>query len=117
MLKKLKFAGKLAAVLLLVVLLLAAGCSALVGLMFGDVNINRANSLHLYTLIFVAAGVDWLARLCRRVQRLKWLPPLVAAAYACCFLLFTGVYFTGYNHQISEVFRSGVGELRRRGAR
>ena len=90
--------------------LLAAGCSVLVCLALVEGNINRTNSLHLYTLIFIAAGVDWLARLCRRAQRLKWLPPLVAAAYACCFLFFTGVYFTGYNHQISEVFRSGVGE-------
>ena len=90
--------------------LLAAGCSALVGLMFDDVNINRANSLHLYTLIFIAAGVDWLVGLCRRAHRLKWLPPLVAAAYTCCFLLFAGVYFTGYNHQVSAAFRAGVGE-------
>ena len=90
--------------------LLWAGCGAAVCLAVANLNITRANSLHLCTLLFIAAGVDWLVGLCRRAQRLRWLPPLVAAAYTCCFLLFTGVYFTGYNRQVSAAFRSGVGE-------
>lgn len=87
--------------------LLGAACGALVGLMIQGVNINRVNALHLFTLIFIAAGVDALVG--------RWpghwaLPVLVTAVYAWAFLSFAGVYFTSYNQQISGSFNQGVGK-------
>ena len=88
-------------------MLLGALCAVLIGLMFYDVGINRINALHFYTLIFITVGVDELVRLCRKA---RVVPALVAAAYACCFLAFAGVYFTSYNDEIALYFRQGVGQ-------
>lgn len=93
-----------------VLVLLAAGCPALVGLMFYDVGINRINALHLFTLMFIAVGVDDVVQRCRRSRRGRWLPGLVAAAYGCCFLGFAGTYFTSYNQELGVYFNQGVGE-------
>ncbi len=87
--------------------LLGALGAVLIGLMFYDVSINRVNALHFYTLVFITAGVDELFRLCRR---LRLVPALTAAAYACCFLAFAGVYFTSYNDETALHFRQGVGQ-------
>lgn len=86
--------------------LLAAGCSALTCLMIDNLNMTKSNSLHFFTLIFIVAGVDGVVRLCRKV---RVVPAAVAAAYACSFLAFAGVYFTSYNEEIGGYFNQGVG--------
>lgn len=93
-----------------VLVLVWAGCGVVVSLLVANLNITKANSLHLCTLIFITAGLDGMVELCRRARRIGWLPPLTAAAYTCCFLAFAGIYFTSYQEKIGVAFRQGVGE-------
>ena len=87
-------------------MLLALACSALVCLMVERLNVNKANSLHLFLPALAAVGLDGLFAL----GRVRWLPRAALAAYACAFAAFAGVYFTGYNDQVSAAFQAGVGE-------
>ena len=70
-------------------------------------NINKANSLHLYLLVLLAFGVDWVFGYCRAYPVLPW---GVVAVYAVAFGLFVNTYFTTYNNDIDVQFRYGVGD-------
>ena len=87
--------------------LLALVCAALVSLSLDYLNINKANSLHFYLLVFLAVGVDWLFGYCKSRPVLPW---GVMAVYAVAFGLFVSTYFTTYQDTIAVQFRDGVGD-------
>ena len=88
-------------------ILLAAFASAVCCLMLNSPNINRINSLHFYTLIFIAVGIgeaiSW-------VKSGKYLKYAIAVGYFFVFFSFCGTYYGAYNDQIGEYFNYGAGE-------
>ena len=88
-------------------LLLGLLCAALVSLSLDYRNINKANSLHLYLLVLLAFGVDWVFDFSKAHPVLPW---GVVAVYAVAFGLFVNTYFTTYNDDIDVQFRYGVGD-------
>ena len=82
--------------------------AALVSLSLDYLNINKANSLHLYLLVLLAFGVDWVFGFGKAYPVLPW---GVVAVYAVAFGLFVNTYFTTYNDDIGVQFRYGVGDV------
>ena len=87
--------------------LLGLICAGVLSLCLDYLNINKANSLHMYLLMLLALGVDWLIGYCEHHPLLPW---AVAAAYVFAFCLFVGTYFTSYQQDIAVQFRHGVGD-------
>ncbi len=69
-----------------------------VGLITSDVNVNRINIIFYPLLFFCGFG---LQAACRRCPGLL---PVTAVAYALCFLLFLGNYFTSFREEIKTYF-------------
>lgn len=81
-------------------------CCIFVCLLLSGANINKANSLHFFTLIITAVGVESI--FC--IKNLRFIKTAVISLYAFCFVLFSFFYFGDYNSVVSSEFRAGVGE-------
>ena len=81
--------------------------SVFVSLIISGANINKTNSLHLFTLIITAVGICFVIY-CGKFIKVK-LTALICLNLAA-FALFCGFYFGEYSNAISPEFRSGVGQ-------
>ena len=80
--------------------------TVLISLMLFNLNINKSNCMHLFTLCIVAFGVYSVIDF---VRHKKTVIISLVVAFAICFTLFCGYYFGG-NAVISEGFADGIGE-------
>ena len=87
------------------VLLIGTACSLLTCFLVSDLNVNKANSLHFYTLILLTAGIREIFVLC---GKRALIPKTVLCCYAISFFFFLSFYFGPYNEAISYPFRAGV---------
>ena len=87
--------------------IIAALCSVLCCLMVSNLNVNRANMLHFFTLIFIAAGIS---EACSWFKKGQYFKHAVVLGYAICFMCFVVYYFGSYNDTIGWYFKDGVGE-------
>lgn len=88
-------------------ILLSAIASAICCLMLNNQNINRINSMHFNTLIFVTVGI------CEAISWVKsgvYLKYAIAVGYFFAFFSFCGTYYGAYNDQIGYYFNYGAGE-------
>lgn len=90
-----------------IIVLLGMFCSIFACLMLSYLNVNKANSLHFYTLILLAVGVEELLGWCKNHIHLK---NAVKLGFAISFISFMVFYFGSYNEQISKDFRGGLGD-------
>lgn len=81
-------------------------CCIFVCLLLNGANINKSNSLHFFTLIITAVGIESIV--C--IKHLKYIKGAVISLYAVFFVLFSSYYFGDYNTVISAEFCNGVGE-------
>lgn len=73
-----------------------------------DGNVNRLNILHFPLIICAVVGIQ---SACKWVnKRINWFGKAIATAYALCFLLFVGFYFTEYQNLIAPQFNRGLEE-------
>ena len=78
-----------------------------VSLIINGANINKTNSMHIFTLIIIAMGIYFITD-CGKFKRIKL--TAVICLNLVAFALFCGFYFGEYNNTISPEFRSGVGQ-------
>lgn len=90
-----------------VILMLGMACSILSCLLVSHLNVNKANSLHFYTLILLTLGIREVAVI---ASNHKIIPRAVLCGYALSFLFFCSYYFGAYQDALSPVFNSGLGE-------
>jgi len=88
-------------------ILIAAFASAVCCLMLNNPNINRINSLHLNTLIFIAVGICETISWVKSGKHLKY---AITVGYFFMLFNFCGTYYGAYNSQIGEYFNDGAGE-------
>ncbi len=81
--------------------------SLLVCLMISDLNINKANSLHFFTLMLVVVGIARFVGAFRKHGTLGW--AMVLCSYGVAFALFIPYYFGPYNRELAPIFRDDVG--------
>ena len=94
-----------------VLIVLGMISSVFVCLLIRGLNINKANSLHFYTLIFLTAGVrEACVMFKNRAFVRSFLRSAVICAYAVCFGLFCLFYFGSYNGLVSGSFGHGLQE-------
>ena len=86
-------------------ILLAAFSSALTCLMISNLNINKSNSFHFFTLIFLCIGVNQTSKLFRNYNHVK---KAIICIYAIMFMSFSAFYFGNYQEAISSDFRHGI---------
>ena len=86
-------------------ILLGMLSSILTCLLIANLNINKANSLHFFTLILLTIGMKETFVI---FKNHLIVPKAVLFSYALFFILFSSFYFGDYNKQISSNFRCGV---------
>lgn len=82
-------------------------CAGFVCLLLSNLNINKANCLHFYTLILLTAGVQETFCFFRSHVSVR---RAILCGYALFFAFFVSFYFTQYNEQASPAFRDGLQE-------
>lgn len=82
-------------------------CTVFVSLIVSGANINKTNSMHIFTLIITSIGISFIVN-CGKYKKVK-LSALICLNLAA-FALFCGFYFGEYNNTVSPEFRSGVGQ-------
>ena len=82
-------------------------CSVFVCLIISGANINKTNSMHIFTLIITAVGICFVT-FNGKYKKVK-LSAIISLNLAA-FALFFGFYFGEYNNTVSAEFRSGVGQ-------
>lgn len=86
----------------------------LISLMITDLNVNRGNALHLYTLLFITRGGDWLLTRSAGAGWRRWALRAVQGAVSLVLVLsvvkFSRFYFTAYNQRAESSFRPGIEE-------
>lgn len=75
--------------------------------MISNSNINKVNSLHMYTAMLLAVGVHEIWVKAREWNVLRY---SLVCAYGLSFMLFASFYFGEYNSSIAWNFRQGVEE-------
>lgn len=84
---------------------IGAVCSALCCMSIAFLNVNKSNSLHFYTLIFITLGIR---ELCYLLKNYKTILGAIIICYVVSFASFCTVYFTSFNNSISYSYRYGV---------
>ncbi|MBE6670808.1 MAG: glycosyltransferase family 39 protein [Ruminococcaceae bacterium] len=87
--------------------LLAAISSFLGCVAISNLNINKSNSFHFYTLIFLCVGINQTVKLFSNPNLVK---KAIVCAYTVMFVFFCSFYFGNYQNTIASDFRYGVGE-------
>ncbi len=90
-----------------VIVLVCAFVSFIACLMIQNLNINKANSFHIYTAIFLALGLNELFTIFKNYQIVS---KGVLATYGIMFVFFTSYYFGQYNDLIGYYFNVGAGD-------
>jgi len=80
--------------------------SVIVSLMLYDLNVNKSNSMHLFTLAIIAVGLSSIAEF---IKYKKLVISTLVALFAICFTFFCGYYF-GDSAAISAGFADGIEE-------
>ena len=79
----------------------------LVSLSLSNLNVNKANGMHLFTLTIIAVGiytaVGWVN--CKKIAVL-----IVTLTFAIHFIFFFGFYFKDGGTEVSKGFAGGIGE-------
>lgn len=88
-----------------VIVLIGMMCSVLSCLLIENLNINKSNSLHFYTLILLTIGVKEILFVFKRHSVVA---KAIVCSYAISFMFFSSFYFSNYNEQISQRFRYGL---------
>lgn len=88
-------------------LLIALVSALAVSLMLEGMNINRVNAVHIPLLICITLG---LSAIFDYFKNTKTLVRVTAFLYAVALVFFGSFYFTKYNDNIKDNFRSGAGE-------
>lgn len=88
-------------------ILLGMFCSVVTCIMLTNLTVNKANSCHFYTLMFLTLGIKEVFAI---FKKYSIVPKAVVCGYALMFVFFSSFYFSGYNKQISYDFRNGLGE-------
>ncbi len=74
-------------------------------LLIANLNVNKSNSLHFFTLILLTVGIKETFG----ILKSRFIAPaVILCSYALLFLFFSFFYFGSYNRQISGSFRYGV---------
>lgn len=79
----------------------------IISLTLSNLNINKSNGMHLFTLAIISVGV---------AAAIKWFSkkPLAAGvivvSFAICFVLFFGFYFAKGGEKASKGFANGIGD-------
>lgn len=90
-----------------VIVTLGALSSVIVCLLIAQLNTNKANSLHMFSIIFIAAGINEIFKICKNHTIIK---KGIICLYALNFMMFGLYYFTDYNETVSYEFRNGIEE-------
>lgn len=88
-----------------VIFLLGMSCSLFTCLLIENLNVNKANSLHFYTLIMLTIGIKEAFSIFKKYIIIK---KTILFSYAAAFIFFFSFYLSDYNNQISYDFRSGL---------
>ena len=82
--------------------------------MLTHVNINRINSIHIYTVILLAYGLYTFWELGKAATQMKYVAKTVfvvaVSVMIFSFCSFANYYFNEYNNEISNPFNQGVEE-------
>lgn len=79
--------------------------SILTCLLIANLNVNKSNSLHFFTLILLTVGIKETFVI---FKNYLIVPKAIVCIYALFFIFFSSFYFGSYNEQISNSFRYGV---------
>lgn len=88
-----------------VIILLGMICSIFTCLLIENLNVNKANSLHFFTLILLTIGIKEIFIL---LQKHIIIPKAILLSYAISFMFFFSFYLSDYNNSVSYSFRSGL---------
>ncbi len=83
-------------------------CSFIAAVTVSGININKANHLHIYTLIMLSVGISAAINFFKHKRRI--FAVLLCVLYATGIVSFTVYYFKDYNQDIAHHFNSGVEE-------
>lgn len=89
------------------VVALGAVSSVIVCLLIAQLNTNKANSLHIFSIAFIAVGINEIFDICKNHKIIK---QGIICLFALNFITFGLYYFTDYNETVSYEFRNGVEE-------
>ncbi|MBE7059123.1 MAG: glycosyltransferase family 39 protein [Ruminococcaceae bacterium] len=96
------------------VVLLGFLCSLVACVMLTHVNINRINSIHIYTVILLTYGLYTFWELGKAASKVKYAAKTVLVVFIVVmtfsFCSFTNYYFKEYNNEISNLFNQSVEE-------
>lgn len=81
--------------------------STIICLCISNLNVNKSNSLHFFTLTLLALGINEVFNIFKNHCVIK---RAIICGYAILFVFFSSFYFGAYKEQISQPFNSGVEE-------
>lgn len=81
-------------------------CSFISAVLISGINVNKANHLHIYSVIFIAVGIEKLLGTFKENQRI--VGAILLAAYLGCTISFMNYYLGEYNSQIAVYFNYGL---------
>ncbi len=87
-------------------ILLGFIASIFISILISWQNINKVNCIHIFTLIFITLGAEFILSLLNK----KFIYIAFSLIYLFNFANFINYYSTDYNNEISNVFRAGVYE-------
>ncbi len=90
-----------------VLLLIGFLCSFVVCVMISGLNINKSNTLHVYTLVLIAVGLARVFNLLCNHAVLKY---ALVAGLAIHFCWFSSFYFGAYQKSLAVDFKTGLGD-------
>jgi len=83
-------------------------CSCFVTLLITEINVNKANHLHMYMIVLIALGMRSVMNLCGK--RKNVIMVVITLIYTISVWNFSTSYFKTYNTDISVHFRDGLKE-------